>query len=93
MTNDPAEKRKPRMAHQIKGDSEFSDLSDRLTTMDSGRCRGSSIHPTNLCRRDGRGVSETTASVSSSFRRGRGGMGDFGIAFLPGGERSGKLGR
>jgi P27 family predicted phage terminase small subunit len=34
-----------------------------------------------------------TASVSSSFRRGREGIGDFGIAFVPGGERSGKLGR
>jgi hypothetical protein len=39
------------------------------------------------------GVSETMASVSSSFRRGREGMGIFGIAFLPGGERFGKLGR
>jgi hypothetical protein len=38
-------------------------------------------------------VSETTASVSSSFRSGREGIGDFGIAFLPGGERFGKLGR
>ena len=36
---------------------------------------------------------ETTASVSSSFRSGREGIGDFGIAFLPGGDRFGKLGR
>jgi hypothetical protein len=36
---------------------------------------------------------ETTASVSSSFRSGRDGMGDFGLAVLPGGERFGKLGR
>jgi hypothetical protein len=34
---------------------------------DSGRCRGSPIHPTNLYRRDRRSVSETTASASSSF--------------------------
>jgi hypothetical protein len=51
------------------------------------------IHPTNPYRRDRCGVSETTASVSSSFRSVREGMGDFGIAFLPGGERFGKLGR
>ncbi len=36
---------------------------------------------------------ETTASVASSFRRVREGIGDFGIAFLPGGDRFGKLGR
>ena len=30
--------------------------------------------------------------VSSSFKWGREGMGHFGIAFLPGGERFGKLG-
>jgi hypothetical protein len=44
-------------------------------------------------RGDRCGVSETTASVSSSFRSGREGMGDFGIVFLPGGERFGKLGQ
>jgi hypothetical protein len=37
--------------------------------------------------------SETTASVSSSFRSGREGIGDFGIAFWPSGEWFGKLGR
>jgi hypothetical protein len=44
-------------------------------------------------RRDRCGVSETTASVSSSFGSGREGIGDFGIVFFPGGERFGKLGR
>ena len=49
---------------------------------DSGRCRGSPIHPTNRYRRDRCGVSETAASVSSSFRACARGWGDFGIAFL-----------
>jgi len=62
-------------------------------TWDTGRCIGSPIHPTNPYRRDRCGVYETTASVSSSFRRGREGMGDFGIAFVPGRDRFGKLGR
>jgi hypothetical protein len=55
--------------------------------------RGSPIQPTNPYRRDRYGVSETMASVSSSFSSGREGMGDFGIVFLRGGERFGKLGR
>src|SRR3984893_18148161 len=68
---------------------------DRLVhhRWDTGRCIGSPIHPTNLYRRDRCGVSETTASASSSFRSLREGMGNFGIAFLRGGERFGKLGR
>ena len=36
---------------------------------------------------------EAVKRMSSSFRRGREGIGDFGIVFLAGGERFGKLGR
>jgi len=54
---------------------------------------GVAVKHGKMRKRDSIAEEAAECQLSSSFGSVRKGMGDFGIAFLPGGERDGKLGR